>query len=83
MLKVSIIFVSLLICLSLKQVHDEREMGRVLGIEGIELVGINNRSLGNAAFVNIASADIFCLRTSSRRCDFCCGKFRSVEESHK
>lgn len=22
-------------------------MGRVLGIEGIELVGINNRSLGN------------------------------------
>lgn len=32
-------------------------MGRVLGIEGIELVGINNRSLGNVAFVNIASFD--------------------------
>ncbi|KAJ0248898.1 Indole-3-glycerol phosphate synthase [Hirschfeldia incana] len=30
---------------ALVEVHDEREMGRVLGIEGIELVGINNRSL--------------------------------------
>lgn len=30
---------------TLVEVHDEREMGRVLGIEGIELVGINNRSL--------------------------------------
>lgn len=58
-------------------------MGRVLGIEGIELVGINNRSLGNVAFVHIASADIFCLKTSSCRCDSCCGKFHSVEESHK
>ncbi|KAF8111985.1 hypothetical protein N665_0069s0012 [Sinapis alba] len=30
---------------ALVEVHNEREMGRVLGIEGIELVGINNRSL--------------------------------------
>ncbi|CAF1705851.1 hypothetical protein HID58_054395 [Brassica napus] len=30
---------------ALVEVHDEREMGRALGIEGIELVGINNRSL--------------------------------------
>lgn len=28
------------------QVHDEREMDRVLGIEGVELIGINNRNLG-------------------------------------
>ena len=28
------------------QVHDEKEMDRVLGIEGIELIGINNRNLG-------------------------------------
>lgn len=41
------LLVSLLTILALNQVHDEREMGRVLGIEGIELVGINNRSLGN------------------------------------
>jgi len=27
-------------------VHDEREMDRVLGIDGIELIGINNRNLG-------------------------------------
>ncbi|XP_010532966.1 PREDICTED: indole-3-glycerol phosphate synthase, chloroplastic [Tarenaya hassleriana] len=31
---------------ALVEVHDEREMGRALGIEGIELVGINNRNLG-------------------------------------
>lgn len=30
------------------QVHTEREMDRVLGIEGIQLVGINNRDLGKA-----------------------------------
>ncbi|ESQ37010.1 hypothetical protein EUTSA_v10002557mg [Eutrema salsugineum] len=30
---------------ALVEVHDESEMGRALGIEGIELVGINNRSL--------------------------------------
>jgi indole-3-glycerol phosphate synthase len=27
-------------------VHDEREMDRVLAIDGIELIGINNRNLG-------------------------------------
>ncbi|KAI3969451.1 hypothetical protein MKX01_020012 [Papaver californicum] len=31
---------------ALVEVHDEKEMDRVLGIEGIELVGINNRNLG-------------------------------------
>ncbi|XP_010668370.2 indole-3-glycerol phosphate synthase, chloroplastic isoform X1 [Beta vulgaris subsp. vulgaris] len=30
---------------ALVEVHNEREMDRVLGIEGIELVGINNRDL--------------------------------------
>lgn len=30
---------------ALVEVHDDREMDRVLGIEGIELVGINNRNL--------------------------------------
>ena len=28
------------------QVHDEREIDCVLAIEGIELIGINNRNLG-------------------------------------
>ncbi|KAI3933387.1 hypothetical protein MKW98_006746 [Papaver atlanticum] len=31
---------------ALVEVHDEKEMDRVLGIEGIQLVGINNRNLG-------------------------------------
>lgn len=31
---------------ALVEVHNEREMDRVLGIEGIKLVGINNRDLG-------------------------------------
>ncbi|KAI3933391.1 hypothetical protein MKW98_006750 [Papaver atlanticum] len=31
---------------ALVEVHDEKEMDRVLGIEGIELIGINNRNLG-------------------------------------
>lgn len=26
--------------------HDEREMDRVLGIDGVQLIGINNRNLG-------------------------------------
>ncbi|KAL5725400.1 indole-3-glycerol-phosphate synthase [Ranunculus cassubicifolius] len=30
---------------ALVEVHDEREMDRILAIEGIELIGINNRSL--------------------------------------
>ncbi|XP_057522252.1 indole-3-glycerol phosphate synthase, chloroplastic-like [Amaranthus tricolor] len=31
---------------ALVEVHDETEMDRMLGIEGIELIGINNRDLG-------------------------------------
>ncbi|KAI3933390.1 hypothetical protein MKW98_006749 [Papaver atlanticum] len=31
---------------ALVEVHDEKEMDRVLGIEGIQLVGINNHNLG-------------------------------------
>ena len=30
----------------LLKVHDEREMDRVLGIDGVQLIGINNRNLG-------------------------------------
>ena len=28
------------------QVHDERELDRVLKLDGVELIGINNHSLG-------------------------------------
>jgi indole-3-glycerol phosphate synthase len=28
------------------QVHDERELDRVLKINGVQLIGINNRNLG-------------------------------------
>lgn len=45
------------ICLGSIQVHDEREMDRVLGIEGIELIGINNRSLG-MLFFNFIKIDL-------------------------
>lgn len=31
--------------------HDEREMDRVLEIEGVEIIGINNRNLGDVAFL--------------------------------
>jgi len=31
---------------ALIEVHDEREMDRVLAIDGVELIGINNRNLG-------------------------------------
>jgi indole-3-glycerol phosphate synthase len=34
----------------LLKVHDEREMDRVLGIDGIQLIGINNRNLGMTLF---------------------------------
>lgn len=40
----SVVFIT--ISVIFLQVHDEREMDRVLGIEGVELIGINNRNLG-------------------------------------
>nr|XP_020149022.1 indole-3-glycerol phosphate synthase, chloroplastic isoform X2 [Aegilops tauschii subsp. strangulata] len=33
---------------ALVEVHDEREIDRVIGIDGIQLIGINNRNLGVA-----------------------------------
>lgn len=35
------------------QVHDEIEMDRVLGIDGIQIIGINNRHLGNVTFFSL------------------------------
>ncbi|KAL0318608.1 UNVERIFIED_CONTAM: Indole-3-glycerol phosphate synthase, chloroplastic [Sesamum angustifolium] len=43
---------------ALVEVHDEREMDRVLEIDGIELVGINNRDLGTFK-VDIANTKSF------------------------
>jgi indole-3-glycerol phosphate synthase len=37
----------------LLKVHDEREMDRVLGIDGVQLIGINNRNLGMFFFTLI------------------------------
>lgn len=39
---------------ALIEVHDEREMDRVLGIDGVQLIGINNRDLGTFE-VNISN----------------------------
>jgi len=41
------------------QVHDEREFDRVLAIEGIELIGINNRNLGMCYHSTLSSPCIF------------------------
>ena len=35
----------------LLKVHDEREIDRVIGIDGIQLIGINNRNLGMTLFI--------------------------------
>ena len=44
---VALVSFDLLIQLDLLlKVHDEREMDRVLGINGVQLIGINNRNLG-------------------------------------
>lgn len=36
-----------------KKVHDEREMDRVLAIDGVNLIGINNRNLGMLSLTNV------------------------------
>lgn len=43
-------------CFLAFQVHSEREMKRVLGLKNVELIGINNRSLGT--FVQSSSCGI-------------------------
>lgn len=39
-------FLSFLLLFVFIQVHNEGEMDRVLGIDGVQLIGINNRDLG-------------------------------------
>lgn len=40
------VFIYIILSFKIFKVHNEREMDRVLGIDGIELIGINNRDLG-------------------------------------
>lgn len=40
--------------------HDEREMDRVLAIDGVNLIGINNRNLGTRSLTDVVFvANIF------------------------
>lgn len=51
--------------------HNERELDRVLGIDGIELVGINNRNLGKFQLMQIGLNTVFILIV--RLCNSICG----------